>query len=328
MSWQAAMIYLAVSGDMMDKPIAVIDAPSNLGLRPLRPGHILGANKLAAALRAQDILIQLNAHDAGRIPPLPYSPDKEPVTGFKNGAAIPVFSEALAEKVKTTIEAGYFPLVLGGDCSILLGNMLALRQIGRYGLFFLDGHHDYCYPKPTAAMTPREAAGFTAAGLDLALVTGHGPAQLTNLRGLKPYVREEDAVAFGFDVSGDAGDEYDLDSFLRSDIHRYGLAEARRLGVRTAAEQALAKLQAQPIDGFWIHLDADVLHPAIMPAVDSPNEDGLSYEELIEVLQLLLSSGSAVGMEVTIFDPDLDPDGRIAQAFTAALVRSFLGASA
>src|SRR5687767_101541 len=135
---------------MINKPIAIIDAPSNLGLRPLRPNHIPGANKLADALRAQGIVTQLHAHDAGRIPPLPYSPTKEPITGFKNGAAIPVFSEALAEKVKATIEAGYFPLVLGGDCSILLGNMLALRQLGRYGLLFLDGHHDYCYPKPTA----------------------------------------------------------------------------------------------------------------------------------------------------------------------------------
>jgi arginase len=313
---------------MMNKPIAIIDAPSNLGLRPLRPGHIPGAYKLADALRAQGILTQLQAHDAGRIPPLPYSSDKEPVTGFKNGATLPQFSEALAEKVQATIQSGYFPLVLGGDCSILLGNMLALRQLGRYALFFLDGHHDYCYPKPTAAMTPREAAGFTAAGLDLGLVTGHGPEQLTNLRGLKPYVREEDVISFGFDLSGDGGDAYDVDSFLRSNIHRYSLTEARRLGVRTAAEQALAQLQNQPIDGFWIHLDADVLHPSIMPAVDSPNQDGLTYQELIEILQLLLASGSAVGLEVTIFDPDLDPDGRIAQAFTAALVRAFSGGSA
>lgn len=312
---------------MMNKPIAVIDAPSNLGLRPLRPHHIPGAYKLAAALRAQGIVTQLNAHDAGRIPPLPYSPDKEPITGFKNGAAIPLFSEALAAKVKATIQAGYFPLVLGGDCSILLGNMLALRQLGRYGLFFLDGHHDYCYPKPTAVMTPREAAGFNAAGLDLALVTGHGPAQLTNLLGLKPYVREEDTVSFGFDLSGDQSDEYDVDSFLHSAIHRYSLAEARQLGIQTAAQHALAQLQNQPLDGFWIHLDADVLHPAIMPAVDSPNQDGLTYEELIEILQLLLASGSAVGLELTIFDPDLDPDGRIAQAFTAALVRSLTGSS-
>lgn len=311
----------------MQSSIAILDAPSNLGLRPLRPNHIPGANKLAGALRTQGILTQLNAHDAGRIPPLPYTPDKEPVTGFKNGATLPLFSEALADKVQATIQAGYFPLVLGGDCSILLGNMLALRQLGRYGLLFLDGHHDYCYPKPTAVLTPREAAGFTAAGLDLGLVTGHGPDQLTNLRGLKPYVQEEDTVAFGFDVSGDISDEYDLDSFLQSDIHLYSLAEARRLGVRTAAEQALTHLQNQPINGFWIHLDADVLHPSIMPAVDSPNEDGLTYKELIDVLQLLLSSGSAVGLEVTIFDPDLDPDGRIAQAFTAALVHSFSGGS-
>lgn len=308
---------------MINKPVVVIDAPSNLGLRPLRPGHIPGVNKLAGALRAQGIIDKLGAQDGGRIDPLPYSPDKEPTTGFKNGTSIPVFSELLADKVSAALQADTFPLVLGGDCSILLGNALALRQLGRYGLFFLDGHHDYCYPKPIPVMTPREAAGFTAAGLDLGLATGHGPEQLTNLRGPKPYLREEDVASFGFDLSGDQSDEYDVGSFLQSGIHRYSLIEVRRLGARLAAEQALANIQQNPIEGFWIHLDADVLHPAIMPAVDSPNADGLSYDELVEVLQVLLGSGAAVGMEVTIFDPDLDGDGGIAEAFTAALVRAF-----
>ena len=40
------------------------------------------------------------------------------------------------------LDAGEFPFVLGGDCSILLGTTLAFRRRGRYGLLFIDGHTD------------------------------------------------------------------------------------------------------------------------------------------------------------------------------------------
>ena len=62
-----------------------------------------------------------------------------------------------------------------------------------------------------------------------------------------------------------------------------------------------------------------------MPAVDSPQPDGLRYDELSSILRLLLGSGLAVGMEVTIFDPDLDPDGKYASELTQALIQGFGG---
>jgi arginase len=63
-----------------------------------------------------------------------------------------------------------------------------------------------------------------------------------------------------------------------------------------------------------------VLDDEIMPAVDSRQPDGLSYAELVELLKSLLRSELAVGMEVTIFDPDLDSTGEIAKRFADALV--------
>ena len=66
---------------------------------------------------------------------------------------------------------------------------------------------------------------------------------------------------------------------------------------------------------YWIHIDADVLR---LDAVDSPQPDGLSYDELAELLRRLLPG--AVGAQVTIFDPDKDPDGSAAQALTDCLV--------
>jgi len=82
-------------------------------------------------------------------------------------------------------------------------------------------------------------------------------------------------------------------------------------------------MKASGVEGFWVHLDADVLDDTIMPAVDSRQPDGLSYTELIELLRPLLGSPLAAGMQVTIFDPELDKDGKIAEKFTDALIEAF-----
>jgi arginase len=94
----------------------------------------------------------------------------------------------------------------------------------------------------------------------------------------------------------------------------------RAEGAEYVARLAVAALEREGVDRFWIHLDADVLDQTIMPAVDSPNENGLTYSELIDLVSALIASQRAVGIEVTILDPDLDPDGRYAAAFADALV--------
>jgi arginase len=110
-------------------------------------------------------------------------------------------------------------------------------------------------------------------------------------------------------------------------MHRYDLDQVRRLGVRAAAERALAVIARNGGDGFWIHLDVDVLDPLIMPAVDSPEPPGgLTYPELIDLLGVLLRSPQAAGMEITVFDPELDPDGHLAEELSAAIVRAFISA--
>ena len=60
-----------------------------------------------------------------------------------------------------------------------------------------------------------------------------------------------------------------------------------------------------------------------MPAVDSPNDHGLSFIHLEEILSALLASPKAVGIEITIFDPDLDPDGIYAKALGQTIETAF-----
>jgi arginase len=295
--------------------ITVLDAPSTLGLPPPASGRVPGCRQLPEALRREGIVDRLGAVDAGRVEPAPYSAELDPLTGVRNGATIPGFSVRLADRVEQLLRAGSFPLVLGGDCSILLGSMLALRRRSRYGLVSLDGGLDFRHPGNTERVGPVGSL----AGEDLAVVTGRGPEQLTNLEGHRPLVRDGDIVAVGHrTVQG-------FEEVLQTGMTLFDVAALRRLGASAVAASALQVLGAHDLQGLWIHLDVDVLDPELMPAVDSPEPDGLTWEELVELLGGFTAAELAVGMQVTIFDPDLDPDGRLARQLTDALVAGLTG---
>jgi arginase len=288
---------------------AVVDAPSNLGLRPPVEGTVPGCYKLAGALRDCGFVKRLGAEDAGCVTPPRYDRGGwKPGDGVFNAAAVAAYSRRLADRLGGLLDAGRFPLVLGGDCSILLGAALALNRRGRYGLAFLDGHSDFRH----LGNAPYVGA---AAGEDLALATGRGQEDLTDIEGRRPYLRDDDVAVLGI---------RDLDEALTElgelAVPVWEVTRLRADSPAGAARVALVRLERDELDGFWVHLDADVLDPVVMPAVDSPDPDGITHEELVALLAPLAAAPGCVGLEVTVFDPDLDPDGRLARELTDTLV--------
>jgi arginase len=285
---------------------SIIDAPSDLGLRRT------GVDGLPDALRSAGILEGVpDVRSGGYVPVPPYVPLRDASTAVLNPDGIRTFSLRLAERVAFTLDLGRFPLVLGGDCSILLGTSLALRRRGRFGLFFLDGHSDF--------YSPESEPNGEVASMELAVATGREPAALADLDGRRPLVREEDVVVFGFRDAESAA-EYGSPDVRQTAMHVFDLAEVRRRGAAAAARKGLAALEASGLDGFWVHLDADVLNDEVMPAVDYRMPDGLWPEELSEALGVALASPLAVGMEVTIYNPTFDDAERSAARTLARAV--------
>ena len=290
---------------------AIIDAPSILGLRPT------GVQYLPEALKTAGLLEGLNAEYVGYVQPsLSYNPKRDQATLIMNADAIKTFSLQLAEIVSTEIAKKSFPIVLGGDCSILIGPLLGLRRVGRYGLFFIDGHADFYQPQ---ASTTGEVAD-----MDLAIVSGRGPDILTNIDDLKPLVRDEDAVVFGY-RDAEQSLSYGSQDVRETNMHVFDLSQIRGLKIAMATSVAVARLMKDGLEGFWIHLDADVLDDRVMPAVDYRLPDGgLGFSELSKLLSVLIASGHAVGMTITIFNPHLDLDGSIAKNFVSSIVAGLL----
>lgn len=294
--------------------IAILDAPSNLGLRPPTPTSVPGCGKAPGALRDHDLVARLAARDAGCLTPPRYDPgDWRPGDGVCQADRVAAYTGRLADRIGALLEAGEFPLVLGGDCSILLGAALAANRHsesagGRIGLVFVDGHSDFRHP----GNAPYVGA---AAGEDLALVTGRGQVELAGIEHRRPYLRDADVVLLG--VRG--RDEY------RTELQAAGFAvrpapELRAEGTARSAQWARAQL-AGTTSGYWLHVDLDVLDPAVMPAVDAPDDGGIAHRELELLIAGLVGGDEAcLGMDVTVFDPDHDPDGVYAGEITDTLV--------
>ena len=119
-----------------------------------------------------------------------------------------------------------------------------------------------------------------AAGEELAIATGRGGHALTDLEGRGPLLRDEDVVMIG-------------------------LREPDDIPFRlvTTATEALEHLTT---DEIWVHVDADILDPSYLPAVDSPEPGGLSPDDLVAVLRPLLADERVRGLDLCIYDPALD----------------------
>ncbi|RVC30231.1 arginase family protein, partial [Mesorhizobium sp. M7A.F.Ca.CA.004.04.2.1] len=291
----------------MSSHYAILEAPSTLGLATD------GVERLPGRLLDLGLAERIQARRAGRlaVPAKDPTPDSE--TGTLNARAIAQWSPKLADAVEAVLDAGGFPVVLGGDCTIVLGSALAFRRRGRYGLLFIDGNADFFQPEA-------EPNG-EGASMDLAFVTGYGPSLLTDIEGRGPLVRPEDAVAFAYRDHKDQ-EEYGSQP-LPEELKVLDLPAVRATGIEAAAREAVDHLTRAELDGFFIHLDADCLDDVIMPAVDFRVPGGLSWDELTAALRLALASGKAVGLEITIYNPRLDEDGSagrgLADVLAAAL---------
>ena len=293
-----------------ERVIGLIAAPSNLGLRPPEPGSVPGTAKAPEALREAGLhhrLIADGATDCGVVLPGRYRDDWVAGAGrLRNQDAIVEHCRRLADRLGGVLDEGIAPLVLGGDCGILIGAGLALRRRGRYALVHIDGHTDFRHPGNSAACA-------SLAGEDLAAAVGrHWPA-IADLDGLGPYFRPEHTVQVGCREDDDALVE--TRGLLRAVVTARQVAED---GAELVAATLAELMMTERLDGYWLHLDVDVLDPSIMPAVDSPDPDGLSASGLVELLCAL--APGATGAEVTVFDPDLDPTGE-----HAALLATLLG---
>jgi arginase len=73
---------------------------------------------------------------------------------------------------------------------------------------------------------------------------------------------------------------------------------------------------------WWFHVDLDVLATASLSAVDYRQPAGLDWSALGQLSAVALGDPGVAGWDITIYNPDLDPDGSGASRITAFIAES------
>ncbi len=119
-----------------------------------------GVAHAPAALRAHGLVQHLSqvcdVRDYGDVAFAPPRAVRDAASGIKSLAATQSMVPAVQSAVARVLADGRFPLLLGGDCPVMLGALAAAHQrLGRVGLVFVDGHED-AYP-PHASLSGEAA---------------------------------------------------------------------------------------------------------------------------------------------------------------------------
>jgi arginase len=203
------------------------------------------------------------------------------------------------------------PFLIGGDSAILLGGLLGARdQLGyTAGLLFVDGHED--------AWPPFGSVTGEAGDMELGLALGLARAdRLGDLAAVLPVVDPHEVALLG---PRDA-DELKSEG-IESVRHRVIVlddGELRDAGVAITIQRWLKHFGQHP-GRFWFHLDLDVLSTDANPAVSYPQPGGLDWDELREIVRDVFAAEHLIGIDISGYNPDKDPDGEVARAIVSAL---------
>ncbi|MCP2343235.1 arginase family protein [Actinomadura rupiterrae] len=155
----------------MAAAVELIAAPWNLGQAPPAPGREPEAWRGPQALLSAGLEERLCPARTVELDRPPYDFDPQPATRIRNGVPLREHTLRLGEAVRSALAAARFPVVLGGDRSILLGSLLGARRAGRCGLVHLTAHEDVRVSGSSLA---------AADAMALSLATGHGELLLSH----------------------------------------------------------------------------------------------------------------------------------------------------
>ncbi|MBC7897038.1 MAG: arginase family protein [Cytophagaceae bacterium] len=297
--------------------LTLLGAPSNIGIRPYDDGRLRALDRAPALLRTRGLMARIGAKDLGDVHPPAYEDFVRPPRYVRNETPLVQYSGALAERIANAGAHGDFVVLIGGDCSIVVGaTMGASRLVGdrAVGLAYVDAHADFA--------TEEESYTGSAASMCLAMVAGHGNTALARMAGASPLVRPTDIALVG---RRDEGEPYGHAALRPLGVHDVPYADVRSQGIERTVAEVTAILTKADLAGFWIHVDADVLDESIMPAVDSPTPDGPGLDDLVALVAPLVRHPRALGMQLTIYDPGLDPDGACAELLVTFLEQTLAG---
>ncbi len=295
--------------------IRILGVPLDLGQE--RRGVDMGPSAVrAAGLNAALQEIGHQVEDAGnvhvKIPETQHFGDQR----AKYLDEIAETCQEAAHRVYQTLEAGCFPVSLGGDHSIAIGTQAGVSKFycdrkKAVGCIWLDAHADM--------NTPETSPSGNVHGMPFAATLGYGPDALTKIFGYSPKIRARNCVLIG---------ARNLDTRERrrvkdSRVKVFTMRDIDELGLRAVMEESL-KVATRGTAGFVTSFDMDVVDPSEAPGVGTPVLGGITFREAHLAMEMIADSKKMLALELVEINPIMDVHNKTA-ALGVGLVSSALG---
>ncbi|MBN8654663.1 MAG: arginase [Anaerolineae bacterium] len=206
-------------------------------------------------------------------------------------------SRRVSGAVSTSIQAGNFPLVIGGDHSLSIGSVRGAARNRKLGVIWLDAHADF----NTAETTPSG----NIHGMSLAILCGLGDKSLVQLWDEPVPVIDPKKIAI---VGARDLDEVNLQN---AGAMVQGMEQIDRYGMVACLEKAIERI-SRDVDGIYLSLDLDSLDPEHAPGVGTPVPAGLTQREAHLACEMIGETGKLIGMDIVEVNPILDIQNRTA----------------
>lgn len=201
------------------------------------------------------------------------------------------------EAVRTILERGARPVVIGGDHGVPIPVFRAFEGHGPLTLVHIDAHIDW-----------RDE------------VSGVREGYSSPIRRASELVQFERIFQIGMRAQGSAR-ATEVDDALAYGAEIITAYEVHDNGMQSVLERI-------PNGGrYYLTIDADGLDPTVMPAVAAPAPGGLVFHQVRALIHGLVNKGQLMGMDIVEITPKRDVNG-ISSLTAGQLVLNFIGAGA
>lgn len=209
-------------------------------------------------------------------------------------------SRRVSGAVSTSMQAGNFPLVLGGDHSLSIGSVRGAARGRKIGVIWVDAHGDF----NNAETTPSG----NIHGMSLAILAGLGDKSLVQLWDEPVPVIDPKKIAVIGARDLDEGEKANLQN---AGVMVMSMEQIDRYGMVNAVEKAIERV-SRDVDGIYLSLDLDALDPEHAPGVGTPVPAGLNQREAHLACEMIAETGKLIGMDLVEVNPILDLQNRTA----------------
>ena len=221
----------------------------------------------------------------------------------------------IAREVADALEAGRFPVVLGGDHSCAIGTWSgaasALAARGPLGLVWIDAHMDSHtratswsgkpHGMPLAALLGYGEARAVAAQSESTVLEGHLDPRYVSLVGVRSHEPEE------------------AELLARLGVKVFGQDEVDARGVARVLADAVA-IARSAAGGYGLSVDLDAVDPSDAPGVGTPVAGGIPARELVAALGACCRDAGYCALEIVEYNPHRDVGDRTARLVEEMIV--------